>query len=98
MPTLIGDPRTEAQQLERQSPLQRVAEIKIPVLLAHGSLDKRVPIEHADQFVKAARDAGVPIEAVTYRDEGHGWFRAANREDFYARLEVFLAKALKPAQ
>jgi dipeptidyl aminopeptidase/acylaminoacyl peptidase len=95
MPVLIGDPATEARQLEAQSPLQRVAELKIPVLLAHGGLDKRVPIEHAERFVKAARNAGVDIEYATYPTEGHGWYDTANQEDFYARLERFLAKALK---
>jgi len=95
MPVLIGDPATESKQLDMQSPLRRASELKIPVLLAHGGLDKRVPIEHAAGFVKAARDAGVDIEYVTYPREGHGWYDGANREDFYARLERFLAKALK---
>jgi dipeptidyl aminopeptidase/acylaminoacyl peptidase len=94
MPTLIGDPETEAAGLARQSPLQRASELKIPVLLAHGALDKRVPIAHAEAFVKAARVGGVDVDYVVYTNEGHGWFVPGNQSDFYTKLEAFLAKAL----
>jgi dipeptidyl aminopeptidase/acylaminoacyl peptidase len=94
-PALVGDPEKDQAMLRASSPLRRVAEIKVPVLLAHGERDRRVPIEHARQFVSAARSAGVPIEHVYY-DEGHGWFKQANHADFYGRLEKFLAKSLAP--
>jgi dipeptidyl aminopeptidase/acylaminoacyl peptidase len=98
MPVLVGDPVKDAAQFAATSPLKRVAEIKIPVLLAHGSEDRRVPIEHARKFVSAARDAGVDIEMVDYFDEGHGFYTPKNEADFYGRLERFLAKSLKPAR
>jgi dipeptidyl aminopeptidase/acylaminoacyl peptidase len=94
MPRLIGDPVKDAERLRTVSPLQRVAEIKVPVLLAHGSLDRRVPTDHARKFGSAARDAGVAIEQVYYNDEGHGWFMPANHADFLGRVERFLAKSL----
>ena len=90
---LVGDPVKDQALLRASSPLRRVAEIKVPVLLAHGDRDRRVPIEHARQFVSAARSAGVPIEHVYYED-GHGWFKQANQIDFYTRVEKFLAKSL----
>lgn len=94
MPTLIGDPEKDADRLRSASPLKRAAEIKVPILLAHGTLDRRVPIAHATRFTSAARNAGVQIEAVTYNDEGHGWFSEGNHTDFYSRVEKFLEKHL----
>jgi dipeptidyl aminopeptidase/acylaminoacyl peptidase len=96
MPTLIGDPKADAEMLRTSSPIHRVAEIKAPLLLAHGTLDRRVPIEHAQAFAKAAEAAGVKLEVVTYPEEGHGWIDAKNHADFLARLEAFFARSLRP--
>jgi dipeptidyl aminopeptidase/acylaminoacyl peptidase len=96
MPLLVGDQVKDAVALERASPLKRAAEIKVPVLVAHGGEDRRVPIEHERKFVAAARDAGVDIEVHLYPNEGHGFFEPVNHTDYYGHLERFLAKALKP--
>lgn len=97
MPVLIG-PREDSARLEAVSPLRRAGEIKVPVLLGHGRLDRRVPLEHASRFVAAARAAGVVVESVVYDDEGHGFVKPANRADWYARLERFLARSLQEPQ
>ena len=94
MPVVIGDPVKDADRLAMASPLKRVAEIKIPLLVAHGGVDRRVPIAHSREFVAAARRAGVRVEQVDYPDEGHGFFKPANQLDFYGRLERFLAESL----
>lgn len=96
MPTLIGDLKADADMLRTSSPIHRVAEIKVPLLLAHGTLDRRVPIEHAQAFAKAAEKAGVKLEVVTYPEEGHGWIDAKNHTDFLNRLETFFARSLAP--
>jgi dipeptidyl aminopeptidase/acylaminoacyl peptidase len=97
MPKLIGDPEKDAARLREASPLRRVEEIKVPILLAHGGLDARVPMEHARKFISAARRAGVTVEDVIYGEEGHGWFYPANQTDFFSRVEKFLARSLAPA-
>jgi dipeptidyl aminopeptidase/acylaminoacyl peptidase len=96
MPKLIGDPEKDAARLREASPLRRVGEIKIPILLAHGGDDRRVPIEHARKFISAARGAGVTVEDVIYGEEGHGWYFPANQTDFFGRVEKFLARSLAP--
>lgn len=93
--TLVGDPVKDAEKLRRQSPVNRVSEIKVPVLIVQGRLDDRVAPVHADRFVSAARAAGVDVERVDY-EEGHGFSRAESEADFLGRLEAFLAKHLKP--
>lgn len=94
LPALLGDPKADAERLRQASPLHRVREIKVPVLLAQGTLDRRVPKEHADAFERAARAAGVVIERVDYPDEAHGFVRDVNRADHLRRLGDFLARSL----
>ena len=92
---LIGDPERDADKLKRQSPVTRVSEIKVPVLVASGRLDERVTPEHANRFVSAARQAGVEVERIDY-DEGHGFSRPESETDFWNRLAAFLGRHLKP--
>jgi dipeptidyl aminopeptidase/acylaminoacyl peptidase len=96
MRTLIGDPDKDTEMLRAASPLRRVGEIKIPVLLAHGGKDRRVPIENARKFESAAKAAGVTAEVIEYPHEGHGWFDPENHADFLNRLDAFLARSLAP--
>ncbi len=93
LPALVGDPKTDADRFKATSPLQRVAEIKVPVLLAQGRYDRRVPPEHADRFMSAARRAGVQAERVDY-EEGHTWISTNHHADFMRRLEAFITRAL----
>jgi dipeptidyl aminopeptidase/acylaminoacyl peptidase len=94
MPRLVGDPEKDKDLLREASPLHRVRELRVPVLLAHGADDRRVPIDHASKFVSAARAAGVAVDYVQYTDAGHAWYHSKDRADFYRRVERFLATAL----
>ncbi|SDH33759.1 MULTISPECIES: S9 family peptidase [unclassified Duganella] len=92
--TLIGDPEQDAAQFNQYSPLLRAAELKQPLLMAHGLEDLRVPIVHANRFRDAVQAHNKNVEYVTY-DEGHGWRHAASRIDFWTRVEAFLDKNLR---
>lgn len=94
LPRLVGDRTRDAGLLAAASPLKRVTEIKVPVLLSHGALARRIVVEHAEAMSQAARTAGVPIERVIYPDESQGFFLERNRIDFYQRVERFLAHHL----
>ena len=96
MPDMVGDRAKDAAQLKATSPLQRVSEIKVPVLMAYGWEDQRVPRAHAEKFISAAKDAKVDIEVVSYPHEGHGFGDEKNEADYYNRLAAFLARHLKP--
>lgn len=95
MTAMIGDRVKEAERLRRTSPLRRAADLKAPVLIAHGIDDRRVPIDHATDFRRALERAGhKDVEYVTYNGEGHGWRMLATDVDFFGRMERFLAKHL----
>ena len=93
MPVLIGDPQKDAEQFRRTSPLRRAAELKKPLLLGYGASDVRVPLTHGRDF-RAAVEAGgnKNVEYVVYSDEGHIWTKLSTLEDFYGRMERFLAR------
>lgn len=95
MPQLIGDPNKDAALLSANAPLEHAAQIKVPVLLAYGARDRRVPLAHGERMRAALTSAGNPPEWVVYDDEGHGWRRTANQLDFWRRVEQFLAKHLR---
>lgn len=95
MKRLVADVATDAAQIRATSPLQRAREIKMPLLLAYGAQDRRVPIKHGTEF-RAALRPDQEVEWVVYPDEGHGWFNLQTNEDFWGRVERFLGRHLAP--
>jgi len=96
MKQLVADPDTDAEQMKKTSPLARAKEIRIPLLMAYGGEDRRVPLKHGTE-IKAALRADQPLEWVIYPEEGHGWFDLKTNEDFWGRVERFLARHIGTA-
>lgn len=88
----VGDPETERDMLWARSPLSRVDDIRIPILVAQGANDVRVPRHEAEQIVAALAAKGLPHEYLLFPDEGHGLARPDNRQTYYAAVERFLAE------
>lgn len=83
-----------ANTLAAISPTALAERIKVPVFLAAGGEDKVAPIEHTRRMEAALKKAGVPVEAVYYPNEGHGFYVPANRAEFYGKLVAFLSRNL----
>jgi dipeptidyl aminopeptidase/acylaminoacyl peptidase len=92
--TKVGNPETERDLLWERSPLSRVDDIAIPILVAQGKNDPRVTVVEAEQIVEAMAKKGIDHEYLLFEDEGHGLARPENRERFYAAVERFLAQHL----
>ena len=90
----VGDPETEEDFLKARSPLYKADQIKIPMLIAQGANDPRVPQAESEQIVEALKKNNVEYEYMLFEDEGHGFARPENRLKFYAAAEKFLAKHL----
>jgi dipeptidyl aminopeptidase/acylaminoacyl peptidase len=90
----VGDPAADAEFLWSRSPLSRAGQIRIPLLIAQGANDPRVPQAESEQIVAALRENGIPHEYLLFPDEGHGFARPENRLRFYAAAERFLARHL----
>ncbi len=92
VPVLVGDLEKDAAQFVATSPLKQAARIKRPLLLAHGSDDRRVPVPHFSKMRSALENAKAEAEFVEYVGEGHGWSTLKTRLDFWGRVEKFLDK------
>ena len=90
----IGDPKAERDRFKRVNPLDNAERVGVPIFLAYGALDVRVPIVHGTAFKAALDKYNKPYEWVVYNDEAHGFQRDDHLFDFYHRIEKFLAKYL----
>jgi dipeptidyl aminopeptidase/acylaminoacyl peptidase len=90
----VGNPETEADFLWSRSPLSRVRDIRIPLLIAQGANDPRVRQAESEQIVAALEEAGIDHDYMLFEDEGHGFAKPENRLKFYAEAERFLARYL----
>ena len=90
----VGNPETDQEFLWSRSPLSRVRDIRIPLLIAQGANDPRVKQAESEQIVAALAEAGIDYEYMLFPDEGHGFAKPENRLKFYAAAERFLAKYL----
>jgi dipeptidyl aminopeptidase/acylaminoacyl peptidase len=90
-----GDPSDPAirEHLQRISPLTNAARLRIPLFIAQGAKDTRVPMNQAEAMVKAVRATGTPVWYVVY-DMGHEeWTQAAVDYNTYAWV-MFVQKYL----
>lgn len=89
-----GDPVADAALLDELSPLLKADRIICPMLVAQGLTDVRVPAYESEQIVDALRARSIPVEYVVIPDEGHGFFKRANRRRVYLAVAQFLQKHL----
>jgi dipeptidyl aminopeptidase/acylaminoacyl peptidase len=90
----VGNPDTEEEFLKSRSPLFKVDQITIPILIGQGANDPRVKQAESEQIVEAIKKKGLAYEYMVFADEGHGFAKPENRLKFFAATEKFLAKHL----
>jgi dipeptidyl aminopeptidase/acylaminoacyl peptidase len=71
------------------SPVERAAEIEVPVLLVHATRDTNVPLEQSMRLAKALRDADRSVQLIEYEFADHDIGPARYRTDLLARLGAF---------
>lgn len=96
LPVLVGDPEKDAQQLKHSSPLARAQELRQPLLMAYGGIDRRVPIKHGTAMRDALQQSNKSVEWIVYPNEGHGWRELETNADFWTRVEKFLDQHIGP--
>ena len=74
------------------SPNRFAERIKVPVFLSAGHEDDTAPVEHTQMMEAALKKAGVPVETLYFKTEGHGIYKREHRAEFYARLLTFLQR------
>lgn len=81
-------------ELAAVSPNRMANRIKVPVFLAAGGQDQRTPMKHTEMMEKALRAANVPVEALYYPTEGHGFYKTENEREYYGKLLTFFQRHL----
>jgi dipeptidyl aminopeptidase/acylaminoacyl peptidase len=99
----FGKPWEHFADAWRQSPLARVGQARTPLLLIQGEDDPTDPLGQSKEMYRAMRQAGAPVELVTYPRETHatlgrGFAAESTREPWHGddvrrRMIAFLADA-----
>lgn len=80
------------------SPVNLVANIRVPTFHAYGARDPRVKIDHWTRLEAELKRLGKPYEAIEERQQGHGFRNEKASIAFYTAVEDFLARHLAPAR
>lgn len=91
----LGDPYTaDSVHLKKISPLFHYQTINKPLIVFQGMNDVRVlPIE-SKEIVEGVKKNGVPVEYITYSNEGHGFLKKENLVTTDNKILAFLDKYL----
>jgi dipeptidyl aminopeptidase/acylaminoacyl peptidase len=89
-----GTPWTNKIMYERWSPDNFVKNFKTPILIVHGELDYRVPIDQGLQLYTAVQRMGVDSKLVIFPDEGHWVLKPLNSQFWYHNVLGWLDKYL----
>ena len=95
----IGDYDNDKEYLDAVSPINLVDRIETPLYIVHGVRDWRVPIQHAQklrrELEKNGKVEGEDFWWMVKTDEGHGFYKEANKMELYSELEEFFGRYLK---
>jgi len=93
----IGDPTTPEglAKLQKQSPINALENIKIPMMIIEGANDPLIKQAETDEIVAALRKRGMPVTYLLAKDEGHTTIHQIGPSHAWARsvnnLAVFVA-------
>ncbi len=90
----IGDGWKDRGSLEENSPVNGAKRIQAPVLLAHGTDDRVVPIKQTTDMAKALKRAKKSYEYVELEDAGHSVQRGPERLKLFSAVDEFVTKSL----
>jgi dipeptidyl aminopeptidase/acylaminoacyl peptidase len=88
--TLLGDPEKDREHWKAVSPVEQAAKIQVPVFMAYGASDRRVPLIHGEEMKAALEKNKQKFTWMVMPGEGHGFRNPENQVKFYQAMEQFL--------
>lgn len=88
---MIGKNR---KRLKERSPVNNTQDLNIPVLLAHGTKDRRVLIAHGRKMSKQLKKAGKNVKYIELKDGDHFLSNEKHRLEFFKAMDIFLSRYL----
>jgi dipeptidyl aminopeptidase/acylaminoacyl peptidase len=74
---------------EKQSPHRAAGSFTKPMLVIHGELDYRVPVQEAFQLFNTLQLRGIPSELLYYPDEGHWVLKPQNSKLWFETVTAW---------
>jgi dipeptidyl aminopeptidase/acylaminoacyl peptidase len=96
MEKLIGNPHTDLAAMQALSPIYQYRDLKVPVMIVHGTEDVRVDLEHARRLQRMLQMDGRPPVGLVFEKEGHGMEKIENIEAMWTGIAGFLQTHLGP--
>ncbi len=87
-------PLSDPEFLASVSSINRIEKLNVPMFIAHGYNDPRVPVEEAIQLALALKTRNIPTQLFIAPDEGHGFQKYDNRLIFTSRMVNFLKSTI----
>jgi len=77
---------------ESLSPIEKVADVNIPLLLIHGDVDQRVPFKHFQKYTSALDKNGIAYQSLVLEGADHfaNTLTYQHKLDFYTKLISYL--------
>jgi len=88
-------PLSDPEFLHSVSPIHKIDKINVPMMIAHGLNDPRVPVGEAMQLAIGLMNRGMEPVQFYAPDEGHGFQKLNNRILFSKRLSHFLKTTIE---
>ena len=82
----------------KSSPITYIKQVKTPTLIAVGDRDGECPPPQSYEFWHALKTFGVKTEFVLYPGEGHGFHKAEDMRDLWARVSKWFEENMPPAK
>ena len=94
----FGEAMQDKAFREANTPVERAADINVPVFLAHGNRDINVHIDQYKRMKRALEKAGADGTYLEFNNEDHFLSRQENREEFFVELDKFLTRVNGPSE
>lgn len=88
----FGALRKDGELMRANNPVDRAADITIPVFMAHGTLDASVEFDQYEKMKRRLERAGVAGTYMSFKDEDHYMSNQANRQAMVEGIEAFLRR------
>ena len=89
------DPYADQASFDRFAPIRHIRNWKTPVLIIHGELDYRCPINEGLNLFEALQYHGVPSELVIFPDENHWILKPRNIVAWYEAVFEFIGRHVR---
>lgn len=89
-----GPPWASGGKWREQSPLQKAAKLKTPMLVSVGERDYRVPMNNSLELWAALQRMKVPSQLIVWPTENHWVLNGENSRFFYQQVHNWLARWL----